>query len=78
MAAVNKAKNTAQQAKGTLKETAGAISGIAERRGKVADQKRADLKQAGEKLAERRRKVADQKRAGLKQASEKIKDAFGN
>jgi len=51
MAAADKAKNTAQQAKGTLKETAGKISGNdkLQAEGK-ADRAKGNLKQAGEKV----------------------------
>jgi uncharacterized protein YjbJ (UPF0337 family) len=51
MAAADKAKNTAQQAKGTLKETAGKISGNdkLQAEGK-ADRTKGNLKQAGEKV----------------------------
>jgi uncharacterized protein YjbJ (UPF0337 family) len=47
----DKAKNTAQQAKGKLKETVGKVSGNNKLRaeGKV-DQAKGDIKQAGEKL----------------------------
>ena len=51
MATTNKVKNTAQQAKGKLKETVGKVSGNDKLRveGK-ADQVEGDIKQAGEKL----------------------------
>ena len=51
MAAADKAKNTVQQAKGTLKETAGKISGNdkLQAEGK-ADRAKGNLKQAGEKV----------------------------
>jgi len=51
MATTNKAKNTAQQAKGKLKETVGKVSGNDKLRveGKT-DQVKGDIKQAGEKL----------------------------
>jgi len=51
MAAADKAKNTAQQAKGTLKETAGKISGNDKLQVKgKADRTKGNLKQAGEKV----------------------------
>ncbi len=51
MATTDKAKNSAQQAKGKLKEAAGALSGNDKLRaeGKV-DQTKGNLKQAGEKV----------------------------
>ncbi len=51
MSATDKAKNTAEQAKGKVKETAGQVSGNDKLRaeGKV-DQMKGDLKQAGEKV----------------------------
>jgi uncharacterized protein YjbJ (UPF0337 family) len=51
MATADKAKNSTQQAKGKLKETAGKVSGNDKLRveGK-ADQSKANLKQAGEKV----------------------------
>ncbi|MGD0895045.1 MAG: CsbD family protein [Acidimicrobiales bacterium] len=51
MATTDKAKNTAQQAKGKLKETVGKVSGNNKLRteGK-ADQVKGNVKQAGEKL----------------------------
>ncbi|MGD0344364.1 MAG: CsbD family protein [Acidimicrobiales bacterium] len=51
MATTDKAKNTAQQAKGKLKETVGKVSGNKKLRteGK-ADQVKGNVKQAGEKL----------------------------
>jgi uncharacterized protein YjbJ (UPF0337 family) len=51
MATTDKAKNTAQQAKGKLKETIGKVSGNNKLRteGK-ADQVKGNVKQAGEKL----------------------------
>ena len=46
-----KAKNTAQQAKGKLKETVGKVSGNDKLRAEgKADQVKGDIKQAGEKL----------------------------
>jgi hypothetical protein len=76
MGPTDKARNTSNQTKVGLKEAARAISGIAERRRKVADQKKADLKRVGAKIVERRRKVADRKKADLKQVGEKLKDTF--
>jgi uncharacterized protein YjbJ (UPF0337 family) len=57
MATTDKAKNTAEQAQGKLKEAAGAITGNDKLRadGK-ADQKKANLKQAGEKVKDAFRK----------------------
>ena len=51
MATSDKARNTAQQAKGKLKETVGKVSGNKKLRteGK-ADQVKGNVKQAGEKL----------------------------
>ena len=51
MATADKAKNSTQQAKGKVKETAGKISGNDKLRveGK-GDQSKANLKQAGEKI----------------------------
>ena len=51
MATTDKARNTAQQAKGKLKETVGKVSGNKKLRteGK-ADQVKGNVKQAGEKL----------------------------
>jgi len=51
MATTDKAKNTAQGAKGKVKEAAGKATGNdkLEAKGKV-DQTKADLKQAGEKV----------------------------
>jgi uncharacterized protein YjbJ (UPF0337 family) len=47
----DKAKNTAQQTKGKLKEAAGAISGNDKLRAEgIADQTKGNLKQAGEKV----------------------------
>jgi uncharacterized protein YjbJ (UPF0337 family) len=51
MATTDKAKNTAQQAKGKLKETAGKVSGNKKLRAEgKADQVKGNVKQAGEKL----------------------------
>jgi len=51
MATIDKAKNTAQQAKGKLKETVGKVSGNDKVRAEgKADQVKGDVKQAGEKL----------------------------
>jgi uncharacterized protein YjbJ (UPF0337 family) len=51
MAAVDKAKNTAQGAKGKVKEAAGTVSGDDQLRAKgKADQTKGNLKQAGEKI----------------------------
>jgi len=51
MAAADKVKNTTQQAKGTLKETAGRMVGNDRLRIKgKAGRTKADLKQAGENL----------------------------
>jgi uncharacterized protein YjbJ (UPF0337 family) len=51
MAIIDKAKNTAQRAKGEVKEAAGKVTGDAKlhAKGKV-DQRKGNLKQAGEKL----------------------------
>lgn len=51
MAATDKAKNSAQRAKGKVKEVAGKVTGdrALKAEGK-ADQMKADLKQAGEKV----------------------------
>ena len=51
MATTDKAKNTAQEAKGKVKEVAGKITGNdkLEAKGKT-DQKTGDVKQAGEKI----------------------------
>ena len=50
MATTDKAKNTAQKAKGKLKETAGKASGNDDLQAKgKADQTKANLKQAGKK-----------------------------
>ena len=51
MTTTDKAKNTAQQAKGKLKETVGKVSGNNKLRAEgKADQMKGNLKQAGEKL----------------------------
>jgi uncharacterized protein YjbJ (UPF0337 family) len=51
MAAIDKAKNTAQQAKGKVKEAAGTVTHDDKLRNKgKADQTKGDLKQAGEKV----------------------------
>ena len=51
MATTDKAKNTAQKAKGKAKEAAGEASGNKDLRAKgKADQTKANLKQAGEKV----------------------------
>ncbi|HEV7757691.1 MAG TPA: CsbD family protein [Acidimicrobiales bacterium] len=51
MGAVDKAKNTAQQAKGKVKEAAGEATGNDRLRGKgKADQVKGKLKQKGEKV----------------------------
>ena len=51
MATTDKAKNTAEQAKGKLKEAAGEITGNDRLRAEgKADQTRANLRQAGEKV----------------------------
>jgi len=51
MATTDKAKNTAEQAKGKLKEAAGEITGNDRLRAEgKADQTKGNLKQAGEKL----------------------------
>ena len=51
MATTDKAKNTAEQAKGKLKETAGRLSGNDDLRAEgKADQTKGNLKQAGEKV----------------------------
>ena len=57
MSTTDKAKNTAQRAKGKVKEAAGAITGNDELRSKgKVDQKKGDLKQAGEKVKDAFRK----------------------
>jgi uncharacterized protein YjbJ (UPF0337 family) len=51
MTTTDKAKNTAQQTKGKMKEAAGALSGNDKLRAEgVADQTKGNLKQAGEKV----------------------------
>jgi uncharacterized protein YjbJ (UPF0337 family) len=51
MATTDKAKNTAQQAKGKLKETVGKVSGNDTLRAEgKTDQVKGNVKQAGEKL----------------------------
>jgi uncharacterized protein YjbJ (UPF0337 family) len=51
MTTTDKAKNTTQEAKGKLKEVAGRVSGNDELEDKgKADQSKANLKQAGEKV----------------------------
>jgi uncharacterized protein YjbJ (UPF0337 family) len=51
MATTDKAKNTAQRAKGKVKETAGKVTGNDKLRSKgKLDQKKGNLKQAGEKV----------------------------
>jgi uncharacterized protein YjbJ (UPF0337 family) len=51
MATIDKAKNTAQQARGKLKETVGKVSGDDKLRAEgKADQVKGNVKQAGEKL----------------------------
>jgi uncharacterized protein YjbJ (UPF0337 family) len=51
MAAVDKAKNSAEQAKGKVKEVAGKATGNDKLRNKgKADQMKGNLKQAGEKV----------------------------
>jgi uncharacterized protein YjbJ (UPF0337 family) len=51
MSATDKAKNTTQQAKGRLKETAGKITGNDKVRAEgKADRTKGNLKQAGEKV----------------------------
>ena len=51
MTTTDKAKNTAQQAKGKLKETVGKVSGNDKLRAEgKADQVKGSIKQAGEKL----------------------------
>jgi uncharacterized protein YjbJ (UPF0337 family) len=51
MATTDKARNTAQQAKGKVKEAAGKVTGNdkLKNKGKM-DQRKGDLKQAGEKV----------------------------
>ena len=51
MATTDKAKNAAQQAKGKVKEAAGTVTGNDKLRNKgKTDQRKGDLKQAGEKV----------------------------
>jgi uncharacterized protein YjbJ (UPF0337 family) len=51
MATTDKAKNTAQQAKGKVKEAAGKVTrNDSLRKTGKADQRKGDLKQAGEKV----------------------------
>ncbi len=51
MAATDKAKNSAQRAKGKVKEVAGAVTGDDELQAEgTADQRKGNLKQAGEKV----------------------------
>jgi uncharacterized protein YjbJ (UPF0337 family) len=51
MATIDKAKNSAQRAKGKVKEAAGRVTGDDKLRAKgKADQMKGDLKQAGEKV----------------------------
>jgi uncharacterized protein YjbJ (UPF0337 family) len=51
MAAVDKAKNTAERAKGKVKETVGKVTGDDKLRAKgKADRMKGNLKQAGEKV----------------------------
>jgi uncharacterized protein YjbJ (UPF0337 family) len=57
MATTDKAKNTAQRAKGKAKEAAGKVTGNDKLRSKgKVDQKKADVKQAGEKVKDAFRK----------------------
>jgi uncharacterized protein YjbJ (UPF0337 family) len=57
MTTTDKAKNTAQQTKGKLKEAAGALSGNDKLRAEgIADQTKGNLKQAGEKVKDALRK----------------------
>lgn len=57
MATTDKAKNTAEQAKGKLKEAAGALSGNDDLRAEgEVDQTTGALKQAGEKVKDAIRK----------------------
>ena len=60
MTTTDKAKNTAQQAKGKLKETVGKVSGNDKLRAEgKADQVKGDIKQAGEKLKDAFKKSRD-------------------
>jgi uncharacterized protein YjbJ (UPF0337 family) len=57
MATTDKAKNAAEQARGKLKEAAGAITGNDKLRAEgKADQTKGNLKQAGEKVKDAFRK----------------------
>jgi uncharacterized protein YjbJ (UPF0337 family) len=57
MATTDKAKNTAQRAKGKAKEAAGNVTGNDKLRSKgKVDQKKADVKQAGENIKDAFRK----------------------
>ena len=57
MGRIDKAKNTAQRAKGEVKEVAGKVTGDAKLRTKgKADQRKGNLKQAGEKLKDAAKK----------------------
>ena len=57
MSTTDKAKNTAQRAKGKVKEAAGTVTGNDKLRSKgKVDQKKGDLKQAGEKVKDAFRK----------------------
>jgi uncharacterized protein YjbJ (UPF0337 family) len=57
MATTDKAKNTAQRAKGKATEAAGKVTGNDKLRSKgKVDQKKADVKQAGEKIKDAFRK----------------------
>jgi uncharacterized protein YjbJ (UPF0337 family) len=57
MATTDKAKNTAEEARGKLKEAAGAITGNDKLRAEgKAEQTKANLKQAGEKVKDALRK----------------------
>ena len=57
MTATDKANNSAQQAKGKLKEAAGKVSGNASLRAEgEADQTKGNLEQAGEKVKDALRK----------------------
>jgi uncharacterized protein YjbJ (UPF0337 family) len=57
MATTDKAKNTAQRAKGKAKQAAGKVTGNDKLRSKgKVDQKKADVKQAGENIKDAFRK----------------------
>ena len=57
MATTDKANNATEQAKGKLKQAAGAVTGNDKLRAEgKADQKKANLKQAGEKVKDAFRK----------------------